>query len=283
VMLHTGTMFAVILYFWKTWKANLFPSWAVFKSQAVKLIVATLFTGAIGYPLIKGIEICAEKMGCVAKDATGHLPKAEVELLFGNLALVGTALTAAGALILTAGLVERHRDKPVETKENAPIGSLTAGNALTLTAGRAKAKRKKKVRDGSIGFLEAICMGAVQGLCLPFRGFSRSGATISTGMLLGAVKSRVEEFSFALAVIITPAAIGREVMRLTKAQDATGGAGISLAMFAPSLLGMVFAFFAGLLALVWLSRWLEHGRWYLFGVYCLVAAVVVFALNAHGY
>ncbi|HBZ72128.1 MAG TPA: UDP-diphosphatase, partial [Deltaproteobacteria bacterium] len=42
-------------------------------------------------------------------------------------------------------------------------------------------------------------MGAVQGLCLPFRGFSRSGSTISTGLLLGLDKGRVEEFSFALA------------------------------------------------------------------------------------
>jgi undecaprenyl-diphosphatase len=126
-------------------------------------------------------------------------------------------------------------------------------------------------------------MGAVQGLCLPFRGFSRSGATISTGLLLGALKARVEEFSFALAVIITPAAIGREVSRLIKAQRETGSPGVSWAAFGPSLLGMVFAFLAGLFALVWLSRWLERGRWYLFGVYCLFAAVGVFTLHCLGY
>ena len=48
-----------------------------------------------------------------------------------------------------------------------------------------------------------------------------------------------------------------------------------LHMLAPSLLGMVFSFIAGLVALRWLSRWLEQGRWYLFGCYCLVASVVV--------
>ena len=51
----------------------------------------------------------------------------------------------------------------------------------------------------------------------------------------------------------------------------------------PSLLGMACAFVAGLLALVWLSRWLEGGRWYLFGVYCLLAAAGVFALHCCGY
>jgi len=46
---------------------------------------------------------------------------------------------------------------------------------------------------------------------------------------------------------------------------------------------MVFSFFAGLAALRWLSSWLEHGRWYLFGIYCLVASGVVFYLYHLGY
>jgi undecaprenyl-diphosphatase len=50
-----------------------------------------------------------------------------------------------------------------------------------------------------------------------------------------------------------------------------------------ALLGMVFAFLAGLLALRWLSAWLENGRWYLFGIYCLLASVVVFTLHYRGY
>jgi undecaprenyl-diphosphatase len=49
------------------------------------------------------------------------------------------------------------------------------------------------------------------------------------------------------------------------------------------LLGAVFAFLAGLVALRWLSSWLEEGRWYLFGIYCLVASVVVFGLYHAGY
>ena len=123
----------------------------------------------------------------------------------------------------------------------------------------------------------------MQGLCLPFRGFSRSGATISTGLLLGVLKARVEEFSFALAVIITPPIIGREVWRLVKAHRESGGLHLTGSLFVPSLVGMVCAFLAGLLALKWLSRWLEGGRWYLFGVYCLAAAAAVLALHCHGY
>jgi undecaprenyl-diphosphatase len=247
VMLHTGTMLAVILYFWRAWKNSIFASRAVFLQQALRLLTATLLTAAVGVPLILGIEKGAEKAGWFTKNASGDLPKAEIELLFGNLGLVAAALTAGGALILIAGLAQR-----------------------------------RTARNRAIGIREAVWMGAVQGLCLPLRGFSRSGATISTGLLLGALKARVEEFSFALAVLITPPAIGRETWRLIKAQHQAGSPGVTWSLFAPSLLGMVLAFLAGLLALRWLSRWLEGGRWYLFGVYCLLAAVAVLALRAWG-
>jgi undecaprenyl-diphosphatase len=45
----------------------------------------------------------------------------------------------------------------------------------------------------------------------------------------------------------------------------------------------VVALLAGLLALRWLSRWLENGRWYWFGIYCLAAAAAVALLHRAGY
>ena len=129
---------------------------------------------------------------------------------------------------------------------------------------------------------QAGVIGAVQGLCLPFRGFSRSGATISVGMLAGVPKPDAEAFSFALAVVLTPAVVAREATRLMRVRS-TGGMGHLLSAFTPSLLGAVLAFLAGLVALKWLSRWLEGGRWYLFGIYCLIAAAVVVVLQRRGY
>ena len=95
VMLHTGTMFAVILYFWRAWRAQFFPSWDEFKSQAALLIAATFLTGAVGAPLIFGIPKVMEESGYLVKDASGHVPKAEIEMLFGNLALIAGALARA--------------------------------------------------------------------------------------------------------------------------------------------------------------------------------------------
>jgi undecaprenyl-diphosphatase len=105
-------------------------------------------------------------------------------------------------------------------------------------------------------------------------------------MLTGASKERAERFSFALAVVLTPPVVAREVLRLVKASHEATAAGTPIDLHGSlltGLLGAFFAFLAGLLALRWLSSWLEEGRWYLFGIYCLVASVVVFGLYRAGY
>jgi undecaprenyl-diphosphatase len=97
---------------------------------------------------------------------------------------------------------------------------------------------------------------------------------------LGIDKKRVEDFSFALAVVLTPPVVAREVLRFLKVQHVSAPHHASmLSLFLPSVLGMVLSFISGILALKWLSNWLEGGRWYLFGLYCLFAAVIIFFLH----
>ncbi len=249
VMLHTGTMFAVIAYFWNQWRETYFRDVETFKTIVLQLFVASFVTAVIGYGLIEVIE-----------KVVLHGKHAEVEQLFGRLDLIAPALAAVGILILIAGLGH--------SREQSSGGGILPNARYSPPTG--------------LDLRQASWIGAIQGLCLPFRGFSRSGATISTGMLLGVAKARAEEFSFALAVILTPPAIAREAWRLVKAQHLSGAAPIASAMM-PSLLGMLFAFLAGLVALKWLSQWLESGRWHWFGVYCLVAAVAVEYLHHVGY
>jgi undecaprenyl-diphosphatase len=242
VMLHTGTMFAVIAFFWTKWKEAYFSSSDAFRRFATLVIWATLLTAVIGEALKKVIE----------KTLFRGAEKAEIEQLFSHLELIAPALAAVGILILLAGLLE---------------------------------KRQMKIHDGPLTMNQAGWMGIIQGLALPFRGFSRSGSTISAGMLVGAAKERAEEFSFALAVVLTPPVVGLELLRLLKASHAATAAGVSIdlhAALATSLLGMVFSFVAGTFALAWLSRWLESGRWYIFGIYCLLASAAVFYLHFQG-
>jgi undecaprenyl-diphosphatase len=244
VLLHTGTMFAVILYFWKQWKQSFFSSAHVFWKIAVRLVVATLITVIVGEGLMKVIE-----------KLFGHGQKIEPEQFFGRLDLIAPALLVAGILILVAGWRTRYgQEGSAHDTDGTPRPCLQQSSII----------------------------GAVQGLCLPFRGFSRSGATISTGLLLGIAKPQAEAFSFALAVLLTPPVVGREVLRLIKLRHLEGGAALGHA-FVPGLIGMVCAFLAGLLALKWLSRWLEGGKWYLFGIYCVAAAIGVGFLHHIGY
>jgi undecaprenyl-diphosphatase len=254
VMLHTGTMFAVIVYFWSQWKRAYFATSDAFKRFAIRAIWATVLTAAIGYPLQK----------VIAKLAFPGAPKAQIEDLFGRLDLVAYALFAVGLLILWAGLKERG-----------------------VEAAKVSAYDRSVSRSGdNVTFSQSGWMGAIQGLSLPFRGFSRSGSTISAGLLAGANRERAERFSFALAVILTPAVVARESMRLLKASHEATAAGTPLDLhgsIVAALVGMVLSFVAGLAALRWLSSWLESGRWYLFGLYCLIASVAVFYLHHIGY
>jgi len=122
---------------------------------------------------------------------------------------------------------------------------------------------------------QAVLIGVVQSLCLPFRGFSRSGATISTALLRGISRRDAESFSFALAVGLTPPVLGRELWRLWTAHTratAEGMAGTLGGSLWHGFLGMVCSAGAGLVALVALSAVLERGRWQYFGYYCVLAA-----------
>ena len=171
VMLHTGTMFAVMVYFWKGWRRDYLASPGQIQWFAILIVIATACTGVVGFGLQKLIE----------KVFMRGTPHAEIENLFNNLPLMACALAAVGVLIIIAGFREEKAAPPSEIQPR-----------------------------------HSVWIGLVQGLCLPFRGFSRSGATISTGLLLGLPKQKLEEFSFALAVVLTPIVIAREALRLVK-------------------------------------------------------------------
>ena len=237
VMLHTGTMVAVISYFWKAWRDTFFVSAASFKQTVVHVGVATVAT-----LLVFGVlKVLIEK---IFLRGTSH---DEIEDLFGHLPLIGCALLAVGILILITGLLRKSDG----TRSLTPISS--------------------------------FWIGVSQGICLPFRGLSRSGTTISTGVLLGITRQRVEEFSFALAVVITPPAIAKELMRFLKSNAGTGSPQHLVHLLGPGLFGMVGAFIAGILALKLLSSWLEKGHWSWFGYYCIAFSGFVFFLASRGY
>jgi undecaprenyl-diphosphatase len=242
IMLHTGTMFSVIVYFWPRWKKLFATSsagggnkpWEQFLKMVCLATAATLVLGA-------GLKYGIEK---VVMQKMLHMEKGRVEQLARYLPLMAGALFAAGALIIGAGLRK-------ERKSAAPLTTSTS-----------------------------IWIGLIQGLCLPFRGFSRSGATISVGLFRGLSREWAEDFSFALAVALTPVVIVYEALQLL-GEKAPKDPEALVRLFAPGLLGMLCSFLSGLVALVFLSAVLERGRWRYFGYYCLAAALVVLGVAWH--
>jgi undecaprenyl-diphosphatase len=241
VMLHTGTMFAVLLYFWKRWATLLRAKNGFIRA----VVIATAVTGVVGLLL----KVLIEKV--ILVKLLGH-SKGEIESLFRFLPLIATSLFVVGLYIIYAG---RKSAKTPAVAEHSPLSD----------------------QDSAV-------IGLVQALCLPFRGLSRSGSTISTALLRRISRSVAEDFSFALAVVLTPPVILLELRRLLKASNEHAAVSLhDLAqMLQPGLLGMVFSFLAGLLALKWLSRWLENGKWTYFGYYCLFAAAIVLCVHFTG-
>jgi undecaprenyl-diphosphatase len=240
VMLHTGTMIAVLVYFWPRWRVRLFPPRDADQPTGGRagfvraVIVATACTGVVGL----GLKFAIERL--VLERMLGH-DQGEVENLFRSLPLMAAALAAVGVFIIVAGL--REVAAPVDT-----------------------------LADGASAWV-----GLIQGLCLPFRGFSRSGATISTALLRGVSRPLAEDFSFALAVVLTPPVIVLELRRLLRSRDWHGSAELG-ALLTPGLVGMALSCLAGLAALRLLSAALERGAWKYFGYYCLAAALAALAI-----
>lgn len=240
VMLHTGTMFAVLVYFWKRWKRIFQGNGRGFVRN---IIVASAVTGFVGLAL----KVLIEKI--ILEKFLGHT-KGEVEELFQHLPLIAANLLVVGALIVYAGK-------------------------------KATGSQRQNLSNAALTDQDSLHIGLIQAICLPLRGFSRSGATISAALVRSIPRALAEDFSFALAVVLTPPVILLEARRLFKATE--GAAALQAQDIAnllqPALFGMLFSFIAGLLALKWLSRWLEAGKWQYFGYYCLGASVVVMALQ----
>lgn len=243
VLLHTGTMIAVVVFFWRRWVKEFLCSGAKFARFFKLVFVSSFFSGLVFLP----IDLLIKH---VLSHGSHH---ADVETLFHKLNWIAPALAAVGLLILAAGLLEARKPEASSTQRRG------------------------------IRWPDAIVMGILQGIAIPFRGFSRSGCTISGGLFTGGERSEIESYSFAMVVAITPLAIAWELRRVVHKAHLAGLAVHWGAVLGPGLLGMVFSFLAGLLALRWLSSWLEQGRWYWFGVYCIFFAGLVQWLYLRGW
>ena len=121
------------------------------------------------------------------------------------------------------------------------------------------------VRLSRLSWLNACVVGTSQSIGL-IPGFSRSGATMSAGLLVGLSNEDSARFAFLLATPIIGAAA------LLKVPDLLGPAGDGVR--GPALVGALCAAASTYVAVKFLLRFFETNRLTPFGIYCIVAGLV---------
>lgn len=121
-------------------------------------------------------------------------------------------------------------------------------------------------RQKEVGYKSALIVGVAQAVAL-LPGISRSGATISTALILGVDKGKAASFSF---LMVLPLILGK------MAKDILDGSLAESAISAPSLIGgFIAAFIAGVLACIWMIRLVRKSKLRYFAIYCFLVAIVV--------
>ena len=142
--------------------------------------------------------------------------------------------------------------------------------AILLFTGSYMARTKKNIRPMVEG-KDAWWVGVAQLAAAAFPGISRSGSTISTGMLLGVEKNYMVEYSFVLG---TPAILAAAVLEI---KDALEGGAMALDL-GPVLVGIVVAAVVGVAAIKLLEWLVSKDKFQFFGYYCLILSAVVITL-----
>jgi undecaprenyl-diphosphatase len=183
------------------------------------------------------------------------------EMRYIGLVILGT---------MPAGIIGVLFHDQVEYTFNSP-----ALSALLLVAtGLYLLMTRMRVVQGSLGWQSALIIGVAQAIAI-LPGCSRSGWTITTGLLLGVGFAEAAEYSFVLSI---PAILGALVLQLVKEPGA-----LSAGSPAPLVIGVVAALFAGLIALKLLIGILTVGAFHRFAYYLLpvgIAAFVYFRISA---
>ena len=146
---------------------------------------------------------------------------------------------------------------------------------LGLLLGAADSLGSKKRTVESVSRKDAIVVGLAQALAL-IPGVSRSGATITAGLVMGLDREAAARFSFLLSV---PAIVLSGLYELTKE---LGGSGSMDAGFGSVVVATVVSFIVGYASIAFLLRWLTKHGLYIFVVYRVALGLIVLILAGSG-
>jgi undecaprenyl-diphosphatase len=174
---------------------------------------------------------------------------------------------------IPAAILGKLFEKRIEALGNWVIACSLVALGLVLLLAEKVARHERKVED--VGARDAFLIGCGQALAL-VPGSSRSGTTITTGMLLGLTREAAARFSFLLSV---PIILGAGLYKLVKDVPVLRG---EPAWATATIVGTAVSALGGYLVIDWLLGWLRTRTTYVFVVWRIAAGLVIAGLILGG-
>ncbi|MDR6299466.1 undecaprenyl-diphosphate phosphatase [Mesonia maritima] len=146
---------------------------------------------------------------------------------------------------------------------------LLVGFMLVITALLLWLADKAKNTEKKVSYSNAFVIGISQAIAL-LPGISRSGATISTSVLLGNDKTKAARFSF---LMVVPLILGKIAKDLLSGELTHSGNNSAL------IIGFIAAFISGLFACTWMISLVKKSKLRYFAIYCLIVGIVAIAVS----
>ena len=234
-MVHAATVLSTIIVFRK-------QIWAIIKG---------FFTGLKGIRVENGSLVCNDQTDYLLKICISMIPvfvvgvffKDSVEALFGSIQVVGFALVATALLLFFSDFASKPGRKPIF--------------------------QSKEYRNG-ISYWQALVVGLGQAFAV-IPGLSRSGTTISTGLICGVKREVMAQFSFLMVLVPI---LGETFLELVGGEFGASSVGAL-----PLALGFLSAFISGLFACKVMIALVKKAKLSWFALYCLIAAAAIFIFS----
>ena len=143
--------------------------------------------------------------------------------------------------------------------------TLLVGFMLLITAVLLLLADKAKNTNKSVSFKSSVIIGISQAIAM-LPGISRSGATISTSVLLGVDRTKAARFSFLMVVPLILGKVAKDIL--------SGDINFQSSEIAPLSAGFIAAFISGLLACTWMIALVKKSKLSYFSLYCAIVGLI---------
>lgn len=147
---------------------------------------------------------------------------------------------------------------------------LLVGSMLIITGVLLFFADKAKNTNKSVSFKNAFIIGISQAIAM-LPGISRSGATISTSVLLGNDKTKAARFSFLMVVPLIFGKIAKDLL--------SGDLSFTSSSIGPLSIGFIAAFVSGLFACQWMISLVKKSKLTYFSIYCFIVGIIAIIIS----